>query len=137
MKCKSTLLAALALLMTCGAALADTDADQDTTPITQCKGLPPSVSVAVFSWSETTKVCQEMIRVLQGIRHRYITNFEKSTAVLHYSSQSYGTDDMQILKELIEIIRLRGLFDKPDRWYDTNDLIIRAWTAQHQSGDDR
>jgi len=23
----------------------------------------------------------------------------------------------------------RGLYNKPDRWYDTNDLIVRAWNA--------
>jgi hypothetical protein len=29
----------------------------------------------------------------------------------------------------VEIIRLRGLYNKPDRWYDTNDLIVRSWVA--------
>jgi hypothetical protein len=130
------MLAALALLMTCGAALADTDADQDTTPITQCEGLPPSVSISVMSWSDTTKVCREMMRVLEGIRRKDITNFEKAVYVLQYQGSpargvtgGYEGDYTQITKELVEIIRLRGLYNKPDRWHDANDLIVRAWNA--------
>ncbi|SDJ17626.1 MULTISPECIES: hypothetical protein [Bradyrhizobium] len=133
-------LAAIALTFTIisSPVLADVDADRDITLVTKCtpkifpsdrEGLPPSVSIEVFSWSDTTKVCNEMMRVLEGVRHKDITNFEKAVAVLHFSQISYGTDDMQILKELIEIIRLRGLYDKPDRWYETNNLIVRAWNA--------
>jgi hypothetical protein len=130
--------AAIALMMSSGVAYADPDADQDTTPVTVCtpkifptdhEGLPPSVSIPVFSWKETTKVCQEMIRVLDGTRHKDITNFEKAVAVLHYGKLSYGTDDMQVTRELIEIIRLRGIYNKPDRWYDTNNLIVKSWNA--------
>jgi hypothetical protein len=29
----------------------------------------------------------------------------------------------------VEIIRLRGLFDKPTRWKETNDLVWRGWQA--------
>ena len=29
----------------------------------------------------------------------------------------------------MEIIRLRGLYDKPDRWYDTNNLVVKSWSA--------
>ena len=129
------IVAAMALLMMTSATYADTDADQDTTPVAKCEGLPPSVSIQVFSWKETTKVCQEMIQVLEGIRHKDITNFEKAVMVLHFSSPeltgapSYGTDNMKILKELIEIIRLRGLYDKPDRWFDTNELIVKSWNG--------
>ena len=130
--------AAMVLMMSSGVAYADPDADQDTTPVTVCtpkifptdhEGLPPSVSIPVFSWKETTKVCQEMIRVLDGTRHKDITNFEKAVAVLHYGKLSYGTDDMQVTRELIEIIRLRGIYNKPDRWYDTNNLIVKSWNA--------
>jgi hypothetical protein len=129
---RKLIIAALALLMTGGAAFGETsDADRDTTPVTRCEGLPPSVSVEVFSWSDTANVCREMMRVFEGIRRKDITHFEKAVAVLHFGHPSYGEDDTQILKELIEIIRLRGLYDKPDRWYDTNDLIVRSWNAFH------
>jgi hypothetical protein len=88
-----------------------------------------TIPAEVFSWSSTTNVCNEMMRVLVGIRHKDITNFEKAVAVLHFSDTSYGTDNMQILKELIEIIRLRGLYNKPDRWHDANELVVKAWNA--------
>ena len=66
-------------------------------------------------------------RVLEGFRRKDITNFEKAVAVLQ--AKGYEGDNTQIARELVEIIRLRGLYDKPDRWYDTNDLIVRSWTA--------
>jgi hypothetical protein len=134
---RKAIIAALALMMTSGAAYADGAADRDTTPVTQCEHLPPSVSIDVFSWTDTTDVCREMMRVLEGVRHKDITDFEKAAFVLHHKSWpplpgitgGYGTDNMQVLKELIEIIRLRGLYDKPDRWHDTNDLSVKAWNA--------
>jgi hypothetical protein len=49
---------------------ADTDADKDITPVTQCEGLPPSVSISVMTSSDTTKVCREMARALEGIRRK-------------------------------------------------------------------
>jgi hypothetical protein len=106
---------------------AETDADQDTTLVTRCESLRPTVSVAVMSRSDTTSICREMARVLEGIRRKDITNFEKAVYLLQ--SQGYEEDDAQIAKELVEIIRLRGLYDKPDRWYATNDVIVRSWTA--------
>jgi len=109
------------------ASAADNDADQDTTPVMQCEGLPPSVSIVVMSWSDTTKVCREMARVLEGVRRKDITSFEKAVYLLQ--RQGYEVENTQIAKELVEIIRLRGLYDKPDRWYGTNDLIVRSWTA--------
>lgn len=81
----------------------------------------------VMSWSETTKICREMARVLEGVRRKDITNFEKAIYVLQH--QGYEADNSRVAKELVEIIRLRGLYDKPDRWYDTNDLIVRSWNA--------
>jgi hypothetical protein len=106
---------------------ADADRDRDTTPVTKCEELPPSVSIEVMSPSDTTKICREMARVLEGIRHKDITSFEKAIYLLH--RYDYEGDYPQITKELVEIIRLRGLYNKPDRWYDTNDLILRSWQA--------
>jgi hypothetical protein len=106
------------------------DADKDATPVAQCDGLPPSVSIIVVSWSETTKICREMVRVLEGVRHKDITTFEKAVYLLH-AKGGYEKDNVQIAKELVEIIRLRGLYDKPDRWYGTVDVIFRAWEAFH------
>src|ERR1700722_19014387 len=144
---RKLLAAALALLMTSGAAAyADDAADRDTTPVTKCnpkirstdtEGLPPSVSIEVYSWSDTEKVCYEMLRVLEGVRNKDITRFEKAVAVLHYWKPSYGTDNMQTLKELIEIVRLRGLYDKPARWDGTTDLVVRLWQVNGAIGPDQ
>jgi hypothetical protein len=106
------------------------DADKDATPVAQCDGLPPSVSIMVISWSETTKICRAMVRVLEGVRHKDITTFEKAAYLLH-AKGGYEKDNVQVTQELVEIIRLRGLYDKPDRWYGTLDLILRAWEAFH------
>jgi hypothetical protein len=108
-------------------AAADTAADQDTTPVADCSRLPPSVSLQVMSWSETEKVCNEMVRVFEGTRRKDITNFEKAIYILR--AKGYAGDNVQIAKDLVEVIRLRGLYDKPDRWYDTNDVIAKSWNA--------
>jgi hypothetical protein len=114
-------------LLSVTTASADAAADQDTTPVLQCEDLPPSVSIAVMSWSETKKVCREMARVLEGVRREDITNFEKAIYILH--AKGYEGENTQIASELVEIIRLRGLYDKPDRWYDTNDIVVKTWNA--------
>ena len=122
------LLVATALGWT-GARAAGQDPDQDTTLVARCDGLPPSVSIPVMSWSETTNVCREMLRVLEGVRRQDVTNFEKAIYVLH--AKGYEGDYTQIAEDLIEVIRLRGLYDKPDRWYETNNLIVKSWNAFH------
>ncbi len=108
-------------------AAADSAAEHDLTPVVDCHGLPPSVSIQVISWSDTEKVCGEMTRVLEGVRRKDITNFEKAIYVVH--AKGYAGDNAQIAKDLVEVIRLRGLYDKPDRWYDTNNLIVKSWNA--------
>jgi hypothetical protein len=132
-------LAAIALTFTIisSASWADDEADRDATPVTKCESLPPSVSVVVMSWSDNAKICREMMRVLVGIRHKDITHFEKAVYVLHHQTSppisgitgGYQGSYEQITAELVEIIRLRGLYDQPDRWHSTNDLSIRAWNA--------
>src|SRR5690348_7262640 len=62
---------------------ADDPAEQDATPIRGCDGLPPSVSFQAMTFSETSTQCREMSRVLEGIRHKDITGFEKAVYVLH------------------------------------------------------
>jgi hypothetical protein len=133
---KRKLMMVLALLITGGTAFCHDD--KDATPVTQCEGLPPSVSIILMSWSDTEKVCREMIPVLEGVRRKDITNFEKAIAMLNGHRQrladnfeygGYEGDDAQVARELVEIIRLRGLYDKPDRWDATNDLILRSWAA--------
>jgi hypothetical protein len=94
------------------------DADNDATAVAQCEGLPPSVTIPVMTGSDTTRICREMVRVLEGVRRKDVTTFEKAVYVMQHNA-----------KELVEIIRLRGLYDKPDRWHDTIDLIVKTWNG--------
>jgi hypothetical protein len=110
------------------AAVAD-DADNDTTPVAQCEELPHSVSVREMAWSDTTAVCREMMRVMDGVRHKDITQLEKLVSMLQ--RQGYKKENIQVAKEMVEIIRLRGLYDKPDRWLGTYNVIYKSWTAFH------
>jgi hypothetical protein len=107
-------------------AVAD-DADGDTTAVAQCDGLPPSVTIAVMTGSDTTRICREMVRVLEGVRRKDVTTFEKAAYVMQHNG--YAKDGVQIAQELVEINRLRGLYDKPDRWYDTINLIVKTRTG--------
>ncbi|MGY3501690.1 hypothetical protein [Bradyrhizobium sp. USDA 4471] len=106
---------------------ADDPAEQDATPIRGCDELPPSVSFRAMSFSETAAQCREMSRVLEGIRHKDITSFEKAVYVLQRAG--YEGDYAHIAKDLVEIIRLRGLYDQPDRWRDTNEVVVKSWNA--------
>lgn len=45
--------------------------------------------------------------------------------------QGYEKENVQVAKEMVEIIRLRGLYDKPDRWLGTYNVIYKSWTAFH------
>ena len=123
-------------ILTIAPAAKAANADQDTTPVTKCDGLPPSVSIPDMSWLDTTDICREMKRVLVGIRNQDITKFEKAIHLLH--SKGYEGSHTQIEKELVEIIRLRGLYDNPDRWFETNKLIQLVWISQNGvTGPDR
>jgi hypothetical protein len=68
-----------------------------------------------------------MMRVLEGVRHRDVTMFEKFAVMMQV--KGYENGDVQAIKEIVEIIRLRGLYDKPDRWFDTLTLIYTSWVA--------
>jgi len=108
------------------------DPYQDTTPVTQCDGLPSSLSLDnAFSWSQTANICRQMLRTLDGIRRKDIANF--SLAIWSMRNKGYDADYLQVAKELIEIIRLRGLYNKPDRWKDANDVIYGTWVALNGS----
>ncbi|MGY3584435.1 hypothetical protein ACVIGB_006507 [Bradyrhizobium sp. USDA 4341] len=126
------LLGGLCLGLLVGAAIpptnaADDPAERDVTPVRGCDALPPSVSFPAMNWSETAAQCREMSRVLEGIRNKDITMFEKAAYVLRKAG--YEGDYPRITTELVEIVRLRGLYDKPDRWFDTNEIVVKSWNA--------
>jgi hypothetical protein len=98
-------------------------ADADLTEVGQCDALPPKASIMVFSWRDTTVVCREMIRVLEGVTISDVRSFEKAAAVLHF--KGYEKEKLQIVKELVDIVRLRGFFNKRD------DLIFNRSDLDH------
>jgi hypothetical protein len=85
-------------------AVAD-DADGDTTAVAQCEGLPPSVTIPVMTGSDTTRICRDMMRVLEGVRRKDITKFEKAVYVMQHNG--YAKDGVLIAQQLVEIILLR------------------------------
>jgi hypothetical protein len=100
----------------------------DQTPITQCEELPSSASIEVFSRSETTAICREVLRILEGVTVDDLRSFEKAAYVLSakgYEERNYK----QITAELVDIIRLRGLYDKRARWQPTIDLVFKSFVA--------
>lgn len=109
-------------------AWAETSSDNDTTVVTDCDKLPPSASIEAFSWRETATVCQQMTKILQGVRIKDVRTFEKAGSLLH--AQNCGPDTKENgVRDLVEIVRRRGLFDKSDRWYGTADLVWRVCEA--------
>jgi hypothetical protein len=100
----------------------------DKTPVTQCDELPYSASISVFSRAETTAVCREVLRILEGVTVVDLQFFER--AAYMFSAKGYEERNYkQITAELVDIIRLRGLYDKPARWQPTTDLVFKSYVG--------
>lgn len=84
----------------------------DQTPVTRCENLPPSASIEVFGSAETTAVCREMLKILEGVTARDLRNFQQAAFLLSAKEGYKERDYKQITAELVDIIRLRGLYDK-------------------------
>lgn len=114
------------MVLSCAPAQASDDpADKDPTPIENCANLPPSASIDVFSWRETEVVCKRILRVVDGLRISDIRYFEKGAWVLAHNDCG-PSSKMDAIDDIVEVIRLRGLFDKSDRWHDTIDVIWKS-----------
>jgi hypothetical protein len=123
---KTTLTAiALALALTTAPAKAD-DAPKDFAPIAKCEDISFSASISVFSKADAVGHCRAMEKVLEGVRVQDLRDFETTAYVLARSGYHEGQYD-QIIAELVEIVRLRGLYDKPDRWHDTVELVWKSF----------
>jgi len=101
------------------------EAENDATPIAGCNKLPSSATIETMTVHDTANICHEMARVFEGIRNMDVTLFEETIFLLVVNK--YDDDITQIAKELVEIIRLRGQFDKPDSWENTLNLVYRSW----------
>lgn len=65
--------------------------------------------------------------MLDGVRVKDIRNFSEAALVLNREGYKGSFDE--ITEQLVEIVRLRGLYDKPDRWYANLDIIVRMYES--------
>lgn len=128
MKALATILAAGLLFATISQTAAESPGDEDRTPVTRCDDLPSNASIEVFSKAETSAVCAEMLRILEGVTVADLHNFSKAAFLL--SAEGYAEGNYsKIARELVDIVRLRGLYDQRSRWFPTIDLVYRSWIA--------
>jgi hypothetical protein len=101
------------------------DANNDR-PIVSCDDPTIADTIKQLSRSDTMKICHEMLKVLEGVKVSNVREF--STVVFLFSLKGYEEGRYaQIASELVDIIRLRGLFDKPTRWEENNNLVWQGW----------
>jgi hypothetical protein len=103
--------------------------DEDITPIEECDRLPPTASIEVFDNAKTRAVCQEMMRILDGATIADLRSFSKLAFILSVKGYKAG-DYASIIREVVEIIRLRGLSNNEPRWESTNHLIWSLWIGK-------
>jgi hypothetical protein len=114
---------ALAIAMS---APAMADDAKDFTPVPKCEDISFSASISVFSKADAVGHCRAMEKVLEGVRVQDIRTFETAAYVL--SRKGYHEDQYdQIVMELVEIVRLRGQFDKPDKWEPTLNVVWKGF----------
>jgi hypothetical protein len=125
--CKAILAAIVVLgVVWSGSVLAEEQADSDATPVPICDNMPVAATIEVMSKSEAEGICRAM-GLLEGVRVKDIRAFSKASALLSSKGCKGTTSD--IAKQLVEIIRLRGLYDKRDRWFPTLDIVFRTYVA--------
>ena len=105
---------------------AEDQADSDATPVQICDNMPAAATIEVMSQSEAEGLCRAM-GLLEGVRVKDIRAFSKASALL--SRKGYEGTTSEIAKQLVEIVRLRGMYDKPDRWFPTLDIVFRTYVA--------
>jgi len=106
------------------------EAAPDKTPVTQCDSLPPSAAIEVFSRSDAIALCRQVLRVLEGVSVDDVRTFEKAAYL--FSRYGYESGDYsKIAAELVDIIRLRGLYDQQPRWRPTIDIALKVYEAFH------
>jgi hypothetical protein len=118
------LIVAASLLALAGSAQAD-DA-KDFTPIPKCEDISYSASIAVFSKADAVGHCRAMEKVLEGVRVEDLREFENFAYVLSHYGYKVGQYD-QIVRELVEIVRLRGLYNKHEGWHSTVEVVFKGF----------
>jgi hypothetical protein len=116
----------LLLVVVCFAAQAQTVRDQ--TPVTDCDSLSATAPIEVFSRSDAIPLCRQVLRVLEGVTVDDLRTFEKAAYLFSrygYEAGNYA----QITAELVDIIRLRGLYNQQPRWRPTIDVALKSYQA--------
>ena len=121
-----SLLASIILILLTSAANAESPDDQDITPVPICGQMPKSAIISVLNDSDVQRICRAM-GLLDGVRVKDIRNFSKAVIVIRH--EGYEDSNDETAKQLVQIIRLRGLYDKPDRWEKNLDIIVRVYQA--------
>jgi hypothetical protein len=100
----------------------------EAAPIVECESLPQTASIEGFSNAKTRAVCQEMLSILNGVTMYDLRRFSEYSLML--SVKGYKEEETSIARELVEIIRLRGLSNNEPSWESTNDLSWRLWIVE-------
>jgi hypothetical protein len=103
--------------------------DEDQTPVELCENLPASASIDQLSAAETLAVCSELTRILVGVTIADLRTFSKVVFLLSahgYERWKYA----EITRELVEIIRLRGLSYNKPRWSPTLEIVWKLWEGE-------
>ena len=101
------------------------DANNDR-PIVSCDDLTLTDTIKQLSRSDMVTICREMLKVLEGVKVSNVREF--STVVFLFALKGYEEGwYAQIASELVDIIRLRGLLDRPTRWEENNNLVWQGW----------
>src|ERR1700732_4661268 len=99
--------------------------DEDQTPVEQCENLPASASIGQLRAAETLAVCSEMTRILEGVTIGDLRTF--STVAVLLSAKGYERwKYAEITRELVEIIRLRGLHENEPRQKPTLEIVWKT-----------
>jgi len=102
------------------------DADNDPTPVPICSDMPASGAIAAISVDDAKRICRAM-NLLPGVRLKDIRTFSKAAVVLAH--EGYEGTIESTTKQLVEIVRLRGLNNQPDRWYSNLNVIVKVYQA--------
>lgn len=100
------------------------DDDNDTTPIAMCSSLPEAAKIELLTLDKAKQICRAM-NLLPDIRVKDVRVFSKAYAILVYEGYEGSIDS--ITKQLVQIVKLRGLNEQPARWYDEINLIIKTY----------
>jgi hypothetical protein len=108
------------------AALSSTALAQDHAPL-ECDNLWKRTSD--FSNREAVPICRELLRVLDQPTLDDLKHFEQAAFLLRH--EGYQKDSVTITRELVEIIRLRGLYNQQPRWDPTLDAVWKGFNFYH------